>query len=146
MTIPAVTARPAASLEDGAKRAVDGVLVKVLLHRRTERGMSLEPFASRCVQRGDVHELVTTDHHETAPGARIDRVGFLGFAELGCAGVIDRGDAFWIGGSRIGTVLGFDACHVPNHYNILIRTDRLLTGGDLDLRPEMPVRFAAAVS
>jgi hypothetical protein len=55
--------------------------------------------------------------------------------------VIDRGDAFWIGGRRLGTVLGFDACHFPNHYNILIRTDRLVTGGDLELRPELPVRF-----
>jgi len=142
MTAPVMTASP----EDGAKRAVEGALVKVLLHRRIERGMSLEPFASRCVRRGDVHELVTTDHHETAPGSRIDRVGFLGFAELGCAGVLDRGDTFWIGGTRIGTVLGFDGCHLPNHYNILIRTDRLLTGGDLGLRPEMPVRFTAAAT
>ncbi|MGP3924273.1 DUF6917 domain-containing protein [Streptomyces sp. 8N616] len=127
--------------EDGAKRPVRGVLVKVLLHHRTERGMSLEPHASRCVRRGEVHELVTTDHRETAPGACIDRVGFLGFAELACAGVIDRGDELWIGGSRLGTVLGFDACHFPNHYNILISADRLVTGGDLELRPEMPVAF-----
>jgi hypothetical protein len=146
MNPPVRTSVLPASVEDGAKRTVEGVLVKVLLHRRTERGMSLEPFASRCVRRGEVHELVTTDHHETAPGARIDRVGFLGFAELGCAGVIDRGDAFWIGGTRIGTVLGFDGCHLPNHYNILIRTDRLLTGGDLGLRPELPVRFVPAAA
>jgi hypothetical protein len=146
MTTPVTSSVLTPSVEDGAKRAVEGLLVKILLHRRTERGMSLEPFASRCVRRGEVHELVTTDHLETAPGARIDRVGFLGFAELGCAGVIDRGDAFWIGGARIGTVLGFDACHLPNHYNILIRTDRLLTGGDLGLRPEIPVRFAAATA
>ncbi|MBB5158796.1 DUF6917 domain-containing protein [Saccharopolyspora phatthalungensis] len=131
--------------EDGAKRAVRGTLVKVLLHRRTERGMSLEPHASRCVRRGEVHELVTTDHRETAPGSRIDRVGFLGFAELGCAGVIDRGDEFWIDDSLIGTVLGFDACHFPNHYNILIRTERLLTGGELGLRPEMRVGFNPAL-
>lgn len=123
---------------------MQGTLVKVLLHRRTERGMVLEPFTSRCVRRGEVHELVTTDHVGAATGSRIDRVGFLGFAELRCAGVIDRGDVFWIGEARVGTVLGFDACHFPNHYNILISTDRLLTGGDLKLRPEMPVRFTAA--
>ncbi|MFV0138027.1 DUF6917 domain-containing protein [Streptomyces sp. HMX87] len=130
--------------EDGAKRSVRGVLVKTLLHRRTDRGMSLEPYASRCVRRGEVHELVTTDHRETAPGFRIDRVGFLGFAEMSCAGVIDRGDGFWIGDTRVGTVLGFDACHFPNHYNILISTGRLLTGCDLRLRPELPVRFTPA--
>ena len=69
-------------IENGAKRVVTGTVVKVLLHRRDDRGMTLEPHASRCVREGEVHELVTTDHRETAPGARIDRVGFLGFAEL----------------------------------------------------------------
>ncbi|GAA1973743.1 DUF6917 domain-containing protein [Amycolatopsis minnesotensis] len=127
--------------ENGAKRTVHGVLVKVLRHRRTERGMSLEPHASRCVRLGEVHELVTTDHTETGDGARIDRVGFLGFAELGCAGVLDRGDEFLIGGRLVGTVLGFDACHFPNHYNILIATDIPVSGEDLGLRPELPIEF-----
>lgn len=132
------------SAEDGPKRSVRGDLVKVLLHRRTERGMTVEPHASRCVRRGEVHELVTTDQRDAGPGARIDRVGFLGFVELACAGVIDRGDDLWIDGLRIGTVLGFDTCHFPNHYNILIATERLLTGGDLQLLPELPVAFTQA--
>ncbi|GGL61505.1 hypothetical protein GCM10010129_01320 [Streptomyces fumigatiscleroticus] len=129
--------------EDGAKRAVRGELVKVLLHRRTDRGMTLEPYASRCVRRGEVHELVATDQDCAVPGARIDRVGFLGFAELGCAGVIDRGDGCWIGGTFVGTVLGFDACHFPNHYNIILATGGLPTGASLRLRPESPVMFTA---
>ncbi|MEV0599011.1 hypothetical protein AB0I82_06925 [Streptomyces sp. NPDC050315] len=130
--------------EDGPKRTVHGRLVKVLIHRREDRGMSLEPFAGRCVRRGEVHELVTTDHTETAAGARIDRVGFLGFLEIGCAGVIDRGDEVWLEDRRIGTVLGFDACHFPNHYNILIHTPGLLTGPQLGLAPEREVRFVQA--
>ncbi|WP_245979443.1 DUF6917 domain-containing protein [Streptomyces diacarni] len=140
------TSAPAAEplRENGAKRSVHGALVKVLLHRRTERGMSLEPYASRCVRRGEVHELVTTDHRETAPGTRIDRVGFLGFVELSCAGVLDRGDDVWIGGVHVGTVLGFDACHFPNHYNILIDAGRLLTGEDLKLGPELSISFTQA--
>lgn len=127
--------------ENGPKRAVAGVLVKVLIHRRDDRGMCLAPFASRCVRQGEVHELVTTDHQGTAAGARIDRVGFLGFVELSCAGVIDQGDEFWIAGQRIGSVLGFDACHFPNHYNILIATAVPRTGLDLALQPEAAVRF-----
>lgn len=130
--------------ENGAKRAVRGVLVKVLRHRRAERGMSLEPHASRCVRLGEVHELVTTDHTETEEGTRIDRVGFLGFAELGCAGVLDRGDECWIGGRLVGTVLGFDACHFPNHYNILITAEVPVSGEDLGLRPELPIEFRAS--
>jgi hypothetical protein len=130
--------------EDGAKRAVAGTLVKVLLHRRDDRGMSLEPYASRCVRQGELHELVTTDQVETAAGARIDRVGFLGFLEVTTAGVIDRGDELWIGGARVGTVLGFDACHMPNHYNILVHTPTTRTGAELELRPERPVLFRPA--
>lgn len=127
--------------ENGAKRAVSGTLVKVLLHHRQQRGMSLEPHASRCVRQGEIHELVTTDHDDTSPGARIDRVGFLGFAEIGHAGVIDRGDRFWVGDQLIGTVLGFDACHFPNHYNILIQAAKPVTGAELSLEPEMPITF-----
>ncbi|SOD63385.1 hypothetical protein SAMN06297387_110117 [Streptomyces zhaozhouensis] len=127
--------------ENGAKRRVTGVLVKVLLHARTERGMRLEPFASRCVRRGEVHELVVTDQPDETPGARIDRVGFLGFAEIEAAGVLDRGDVLHIAGRRVGTVLGFDACHFPNHYNILVLAPRLVTGDDLALTPESAVTF-----
>ncbi|MDT0270792.1 hypothetical protein RM844_31440 [Streptomyces sp. DSM 44915] len=128
--------------ENGAKRTVTGTLVKVLLHHRTERGMRLEPYASRCVRRGEVHELVVTDQSECMAGARIDRVGFLGFVEIETAGVLDRGDALRVDGRPVGTLLGFDACHFPNHYNILLHAPELLTGGSLGLRPEVEVTFA----
>lgn len=130
--------------EDGPKRPVRARLVKVLTHRREDRGMRLEPFASRCVRGGDVHELVTTDHTGTAPGSRVDRVGFLGFAEFECGGVLDRGDAVWAHGRIVGTVLGFDACHLPNHYNILISSARPVTGTECALCPETEIRFEQA--
>ncbi|SDC53517.1 DUF6917 domain-containing protein [Actinokineospora iranica] len=126
-------------IENGDKRAVSGVLVKVLVHRREDRGMRLEEFASRCVRQGEVHELVTTDHTETDQS--IDRVGFLGFAEISHGGVIDRGDEVRIGDRVVGTVLGFDACHFPNHYNILIRRESPVTGEQIALAPESSVHF-----
>ncbi|GHC82171.1 hypothetical protein GCM10007079_22860 [Nocardiopsis terrae] len=131
--------------EDGPKREVTADLVKVLVHRRDERGMRLEPFASRCVRAGEVHELVATDHTGTAAGSRIDRVGFLGFAEVIRAGVVDRGDEVWIGSRRVGVVLGFDACHAPNHYNVLVHADPVPTGSDLELSPGEPVVFRQGV-
>ncbi|MGW1286187.1 DUF6917 domain-containing protein [Streptomyces sp. NPDC001118] len=132
--------------EDGAKRTVPATVVKVLTHRREDRGMRLEEFTSRCVRVGEVHELVTTDQAGSAPGARIDRVGFLGFAEIQGAGVIDRGDELWADGRLVGTVLGFDSCHFPNHYNVLIAVDALVTGPDLNLRPETAVSFRQATA
>ena len=131
-------------IENGDKRPVHGTLVKVLVHRRADRGMRLEEFASRCVRQGEVHELVTTDHRVT--DASIDRVGFLGFAEIAHGGVIDRGDEVHIGDRFVGTVLGFDACHFPNHYNILIAMDEPVTGRDIELSPEAGVRFVPAVA
>nr|WP_255429990.1 hypothetical protein [Streptomonospora sp. PA3] len=113
-----------------------------MIHRRGDRGMELLPYASRCVRVGEVHELVATDHTETAAGARIDRVAFLGFVEIGRAGVVDRGDEMRVNGRVVGTVLGFDGCHFPNHYNILVHADAPLTGAELDLRPEDRVEFA----
>jgi uncharacterized protein DUF6917 len=127
--------------EDGPKSEITATLLKVLVHRRADRGMRLEPYASRCVRAGEVHELVATDHTEIATGARIDRVAFLGFAEITAAGVLDRGDEVWIGGRRIGVLLGFDGCHLPNHYNVLIRTDSASTGGELGLTPGEPLVF-----
>jgi hypothetical protein len=130
--------------EDGPKRAVTATIVKVLIHHRDDRGMLLEPYASRCVRGGEIHELVTTTHADTTPGGRIDRVGFIGFAEIVRGGVIDRGDRLMLSGACVGTVLGFDACHYPNHYNILVCVAELRSGLDLALEPEVEVRFESA--
>ncbi|KAA9373290.1 hypothetical protein F5972_35790 [Microbispora cellulosiformans] len=129
--------------ESGAKRSVQSELVKVLKHHRDDRGMVLEPFGSRCVRRGEIHELVTTDE-AAAMGDRVDRVGFLGFTEITSAGVLDVGDTVVVDGRPIGRLLGFDACHFPNHYNLLISTPRLLTGPGLGLSPGSVIVFSAS--
>ncbi|MEU0697364.1 DUF6917 domain-containing protein [Streptomyces niveus] len=136
-----VPALLAPSPENGDKRTVRSEVVKVLRHRRTDRGMRLEEFASRCVREGELHELVTTDHLETEAGSRIDRVGFLGFVEISVSGVLDRGDIVLVDGEPIGTLLGFDACHFPNHYNVLIHTAWTLTGPEAGLRPGSQISF-----
>ena len=114
-----------------SKLVLRGQLVKAMFHTRQDRGMRLTEFESRCVPKGEMHELVSTDQVDALPGDRIDRVGFIGFMEARNAGVIERGDRFFIGGQLIGTVLGFDDCHFPNHYNILIASERLQTAADI---------------
>jgi L-arabinose 1-dehydrogenase len=111
-----------------SKDVLEAKLVKLLFHRREDRGMTLAPWASRCIRRGEIHEIVTTVD-VSAPV--IDRVGFLGFAEFAAGGVLDRGDEVWLGSLRLGTVLGFDECHAPNHLNILIASDSTPTSADL---------------
>jgi hypothetical protein len=107
-----------------------------------DRGMSLIEYESRCVRRGETHELVTTDEHDRKPNQRINRVGFLGFIEIENAGLIERGDVVLIGDRRIGCVAGFDDCHFPNHYNIVLETKTLFTGLTIDLRVEDAIVFS----
>ncbi len=124
------------------KQPAAGTVVKLLGHTRVDRGMTLMEEQSRCVRRGEIHEIVTTDQEGLAAGSRVDRVGFLGFAEFTEPGVVEVGDEVVLGARTIGRVVGFDACHFPNHYNILIRTERLLASGDIDLRVGEAIRIA----
>lgn len=128
------------------KATIRGTLVKLLFHRRTERGLTLIPEQSRCVRAGEVHELVTTDQSDPVSGDRVDRVGFLGFAEIAAAGVIDVGDDVLVADRVIGVVAGFDECHFPNHYNVVIACDTLHTGDSLALAVGQEVRFAPGVT
>lgn len=125
-----------------SKLPLQGSIVKALYHTRVDRGMRLIEHPSRCIRRGELHELVTTDQPGLGPGDRVDRVGFLGFMEAQGPGVIERGDGFLVAGRRVGTVVGFDDCHFPNHYNVLIETGSLLTADNwADFGPGTTVQF-----
>jgi hypothetical protein len=126
------------------KRTVRGVLVKLLTHTREDRGMQLMDVQTRALLRAEIHELVTTDQDTAAAGDAIDRVGFLGFAEIAAGGIVERGDRVLAGERPIGTVLGFDDCHFPNHLNVLIAVERLETAATLGLTVESEITFVAA--
>ncbi|WP_341716784.1 Gfo/Idh/MocA family oxidoreductase [Micromonospora sp. FIMYZ51] len=130
----AVARRKEPRLRMQSKQPTVARFVKLMFHRRDERGMTMSPWLSRCVRQGEIHELVTTTDQPTRPGDRVDAVGFLGFAEFAVATVVQRGDVVVCNGQRIGTVAGFDECHWPNHYNILIDTERIVTAEDLSLQ------------
>lgn len=115
------------------KVTVASRLIKKLLHKQDNRGMELIEFLSRCVRKGEIHELVTTDQRNLRPGDKVNRVGFIGFAEIETAGVIEAGDEVLVENRVIGIVRGFDDCHFPNHYNILIETPERLTARDLEM-------------
>lgn len=123
------------------KRQLAGFFVALMTHSRTDRGMRLTEFRTRCIPAGEIHEMVTTDQSDAVLGDKIDRVGYLGFAEIASGGVMEVGDPVRIAGTQIGRVLGFDDTHYPNHYNILIATDRLLTSQDIDVDVESPITF-----
>ncbi|WP_265445358.1 Gfo/Idh/MocA family protein [Flexivirga meconopsidis] len=117
-----------------AKAPAHARFVKLLFHRRDERGMELSEWTSRCVRSGEIHELLTTTDRPQRAGDRVDAAGFLGFAEFVEATVVERGDRVKVNDRELGTVAGFDECHHPNHYNIILDAPAVVTAEDLDLR------------
>lgn len=112
-----------------------GRFIGVMELSRDDRGFSLIAAPTRCIRRGDVHELILTDEQGAAPGTGVQRCRFLGFVEFESAGVMVRGDAVEIDGRQAGVVAGFDECHFPNHLNIVLQADVARTGIELGLRP-----------
>jgi predicted dehydrogenase len=131
-------------LRTTSKAPVSAELVKLLHHRRDDRGMVLSPSRSRCIAAGELHELVTTTDRPSAPGDPVDVVGFIGFAAFKAPAIVERGDAVWLADRQIGVVAGFDECHAPNHLNIIIDVPQLVAAGDLDARVGHLIRFEEA--
>lgn len=124
-----------------AKTAVFGLLVVVLDGKLDNRGLKLITPISRCLRTNDVHELILTDEVGAGPGAGVDRIAYLGFFAVAAGGVLVSGDKVFLGDRRIGTLAGFDETHMPNHLNIVIKTDRLATGVEMAAALGAEVRF-----
>ena len=118
--------------------------VGVLDSRRESRGLSLIHPRTRCVRRYEIHELILTDERDAGPGATINRCHYLGFVEFQAGGILVEGDALVIDGQTVGTLAGFDESHFPNHYNVVIKGPRLVTGIELGRKPGHPVFFQPA--
>lgn len=72
-------------------------------------------------------------------------VGFLGFAEFQIAGVVDRGDQVLLDGQLIGCVTGFDDCHFPNHYNVVIEVPELASAREAHAQLGSELCFESSV-
>ena len=128
---------------DMPHRSLAGALVAVSEREHEARGLVLVPQRTRCLCRHEIHELIVTDETGKGPGDTVDRVAYLGFFELTTGGLLIQGDELVIGGTDIGRVIGFDATHMPNHYNIVIEGWTRLTGKDRGLSVEDVVSFRA---
>jgi hypothetical protein len=126
------------------RKPLQGRFVEILDLECHDRNLTLITARSRAVRRHDIHELMLTDEQGAAPGGTVVGVDYLGFVEFPAGGMLVHGDAVVIGGQRIGTIAGFDECHFPNHYNVVITGPRRATGVDLDQYPDDPVIFEPA--
>lgn len=119
------------------KKAVDGRWAAVMNHARDDRGLELSSFKTRCVKQYEIHEFLVCSL-DSAEGNPIDKVSYLGFGEIVQGGVIEIGDEIYLGDQLYGEILGFDETHMPNHYNIVIKTNNPKTGFALKLNPLEP--------
>lgn len=108
-------------------RPVTGVVVAVLAGSLANRGLELVPQPSRVMCQGEVHELILTTE-DVAPGSRVEAIWYLGFFEVRQGGVVVAGDDVRVRGSVIGEVAGFDATHMPNHLNVVLKGRVALDG------------------
>ena len=109
----------------GYKRPVEGEVVALLHIKFEDRGLEFIQTKSRTVKLNEIHELMLTDEQDAAPGGRADRVRAIAFFEITKSGLIVVGDEVSIGGKRLGTLAGYDVTHMPNHINVVVKTETL---------------------
>jgi hypothetical protein len=127
----------------GANRGIYGEVVTVLDLELDTRGLRLIPTYSRVLVAHSIHELVVTDEIGKKPGDTVDRVAFLAFFEVLRSGCIIVGETLKAGENAIGTILGFDETHQPNHMNIVIGVHQRRTGKQLRFELGTPISLEA---
>ena len=123
----------------GDKRPVEGEVVAVLHVKFEDRGLKFIQTKSRTMKLNEIHELMITDEQDAAPGGGAGRVRAIAFYEITKSGLIIVGDEITIEGKKLGTLAGYDVTHMPNHINVVVRTETL---DEPVLRVGDTVRFA----
>jgi hypothetical protein len=114
-----------------SRRAIEGEILAVLDLALEKRG--LRPIAprSRALTANSIHEIALTDQDRTDEMGAIDRVAYVGFAEIIRGGVAVVEDSVRISNLEVGVLIAFDETHFPNHMNLLVRSKERNTGKEL---------------
>lgn len=124
-----------------ANRPVTGAIVTVLDSSHEARGLKLIPTYSRALKKNSIHELIATDETGKKPGDTVERIAYLAFFEVSRGGCVIVGENLWLGQRAIGTIVGFDETHEPNHINIVVGVQRRQTGPALKFSVGKKIRF-----
>ena len=109
----------------GDKRPVEGEVIAVLHVVFDDRGLKFIQTRSRAVKLHEIHELMITDEQNVEPGGSANRVRAIAFFEITKSGLIVIGDSVSIEDKKLGELAGYDLTHMPNHLNIVVKTDSL---------------------
>ena len=95
-------------------------IVAVLDISFENRRMDLMDTFSRSIVKNSVVEFALTSEKNIRPGKIVDSVQYIGFGAAQMSGQATVGRKVSIEGHYIGTVLGFNDTHSPNHLNVVI--------------------------
>lgn len=114
-----------------SKVDIKGRVVVVLDGLIDNRGLSLIKPPSRAFPAGTIIELIGTDEATASPGGNVDKIAYLAFVELTNGGVLLNGDPVYCNSHLIGSLVGYDDTHMPNHQNTIVRMDERKSGAQL---------------
>jgi hypothetical protein len=108
------------------KRDITGRMVALIDLTLDSRGLELIVPRSRVVLANEIHELLLTDEQDAGPSRIVNHVFVIGFFEIETGGVMVVGDKVKIGNELIGEIAGFDATHMPNHMNVVMKASKYI--------------------
>ena len=117
-----------------SRTGIEGRIVAVLTTKVETRGLELIHPWTRCIRAREVHELQLTDEEDARPGGTVNRTAAVAFMEFTVGGLLVGGDTVVVAGREIGTVVGFDETHMPNHQNIVLKGPERKTGAEWGLK------------
>ena len=107
--------------------------VAVMAMQIANRGMIASQFHTRCVQQGEVHELVCL-YEDNQGRIDLNDAWYLGFIEFCQSCVLAKGMRVEINGECVGRLVAFDMTHAPNHLNILLAHPSPRTGREKNIQ------------
>lgn len=113
------------------KPPIASTLCSVHGTRRSNRGMKPIIQKTRCVEQGSIHEIIIVEEGVLREKGIVQDTAYIGFTQFLTGGLLECGDLVYLNNMPLGELAGFDDTHMPNHLNILIQRDSLVTGIDL---------------
>ena len=123
------------------KNRVFSKLVAIMDMELKKRGLQLIPSYTRVLLKNEIHELIITDEKNAGPHKKVNNISYLGFVRIEEGGIVAIGDKVSLEGKIIGEVAGFDETHMPNHWNIIIKSSKKATGIELNAPIEGEIIF-----
>lgn len=137
---------PYTAIGSTVRRQLIGYLVAVSGRSSDSRGLVLIPQPTRVICRYQIHELMTTDEAEAAPGKEVNRISVVGWFEVIQGTSLIADNPVYLNGRNVGSLAGFDDTHAPNHYNLVVRTPSRFSGLYVGLKVGDEVRIGEALT